>query len=835
MKTLIVSDRQWDLAYSILLLFCCGVLLYPGLLNSQVPVFRDAYHFYYPQAVWLDHCAKAGDWFPRWNATENLGVSTAGQATASLYYPLRVLYFLPGSVAQRFAVYIMIHLLVAACGMRCAAAQLGCRVHSAWLAGTCFSLSCPVVFQHCNLVYLVGASWIGFAMAALINRVRQSQSSHLLSCLGFSAATSMMLLGGDPHSAVNTYVVAAVLLVGRPWVVGKVDAFAAHVGQLRTLGSKWKPNTSSRLMELAKSTSWLGVALLILVTATSIQWIPMHRWAAVSSRRQPAASEITADADMQFEYQVLQARVNQVIAPGHRIYEFSLSPWHIFTLWWPTLGGHYLPENSRWFSAIPAEGRMWVPSLYLGTLPGLFLIAAFFSRRCGSEGRWLKLLVVLTLLLSLGNYSAVWLVRQLCSELGLQQWTKGFPPDSTGSVYWLLVELLPGYEGFRYPAKWSVWFVALAAMLVARYAQGDRRPNKWLLWTYASVSLLLVVTSLGWSVWSQFSPADEHLGREVWNEWFTAAAFDPWLAAPRLQAVLWSGLLAAAIPLAILLWYAMKLKEVSQSFIVVLTAAEMSLVAMQWVVFSSPREFNVPSQVRLDGSVLVWVDVAEADLRRDSTNGKSQFSVQELADYQSIFLLGKMASGIELANLASSQSLEPLQVRKLQKLLAGLDNMTVNQPELDAVLRQLGVTHRLVRLHRDRTNDQVVSEPSNRAGDGKVAFDDSLGNSFAWQAIPGSRELCEWLATDNQQSAGDQAFGQLAWQWNSSCELALSVRSSQSGAVLVRQFNDGGWVASLASDGGNQQLALSAPNSLFIEIAVPAGEWTVVLKRKWLW
>src|SRR6185369_10195029 len=46
-------------------------------------------------------------------------------------------------------------------------------------------------------------------------------------------------------------------------------------------------------------------------------------------------------------------------------YEFSVGPWRLAEYVWPNVAGREFPTNRRWTSAIPAEGRVWVPSFYM--------------------------------------------------------------------------------------------------------------------------------------------------------------------------------------------------------------------------------------------------------------------------------------------------------------------------------------------------------------------------------------------------------------------------------------------------------------------------------------
>ncbi|MCA9134508.1 MAG: hypothetical protein KDA45_15165, partial [Planctomycetales bacterium] len=400
------------------LLLCLAFLFYPGLIASRVPAFRDAYHFYYPQAVWLDACVQRGEYFPVWNAAEGWGVSVAGQPSAALYYPGRLLWLLPGlSTAQRFSFAIVAHLLLAALGIRYAAARIGLSRHAAWLAAFSYSLSCPILFQHNNFIYLCSAAWIGFAIAGLVGFLQhRSVEQWCRSGFLFSAACCLMLLGGDPHTLANTLLVAGGTLL---WYVAGWPRGLGHRS-----GAMWG--------RAGGAAAWFACGGLLIATLTAVQWLPALRWASHSARLGSATAqlpELPAPLDTAWQ---------DAPSSTHRLYDFSLSPWHLVTGLWPTLGGHYLPHNSRLFTAIPAEGRMWIPSLYFGLLPCLLLWLAFRRPLCNT--RPLRLLALFALLASLGNYSLLWLLRELLRVLGGQDLSTALPKDHITSLYWLLTE-----------------------------------------------------------------------------------------------------------------------------------------------------------------------------------------------------------------------------------------------------------------------------------------------------------------------------------------------------------------------------------------------------------
>ena len=77
------------------------------------------------------------------------------------------------------------------------------------------------------------------------------------------------------------------------------------------------------------------------------------------------------------------------IEPGthaEHTYDFSVGPWRLAEFVWPNLSGRQFPVHRRWLEVIPAEGRIWTPSLYMGLLPLLLALAAMRFRRGGQIG-----------------------------------------------------------------------------------------------------------------------------------------------------------------------------------------------------------------------------------------------------------------------------------------------------------------------------------------------------------------------------------------------------------------------------------------------------------------
>ncbi|MDX1925493.1 MAG: hypothetical protein SFV81_03180 [Pirellulaceae bacterium] len=777
-----------------------AALLWPGLYFGEVPVFRDAFHFYLPQAMWLDQCALQGDYFPQWQCNESLGVAPAGETTSALYYPLRVLWFLPAlSVAQRFSVFVLAHLLLAGLGMHYACSRMQLRKEAGWLAGACFALSCPVLFQHNNLVFLSSSAWLGFAIGEIASWLYRDaynmHSPHTRSprLVVLSGAIAMMVLAGDPHTAVNLLIVAVFL------------AMAVAISKRNALG-------------LIKALGWLAAVVLLAIGLSAVQSTPSLLWANQSHRwsSEPELDESLTANDTQSIAATVAPNgtapsrlLNILREPArrstHAVYDFSLSPWHALTSLWPTLGGGFSQGNSRTFSLITAEGRMWIPSLYFGILPLLLLLGGF-GKCANLKSTFFVLAATFALLASFGNYSLGWLLRNAFDAFGGSSLSSSLPPDHYSSLYGLLVEWLPGYHVFRYPAKWTVLVMAFATLAAAIRFDQLSAAN---LTRSTLVQRIVLVVSICGALLTLVGSGSfaEYVATQ------SARLSDVWLGFPNSSAMTRQLMFAFAVPvivcglLAILRWRESTLSsnEANAKFprhtlLAWLCLVEAFVVATCWCAFV-PLKTVEPAGAWT--SEFVWSDVSEANITTDQwlTDSRAQ-PANAIADYQREFALGKLGLLSYQHNLASMLSIEPQRYKQLRLGLARLDNLAAAQPELDAVLSWLGVEKRLVRERES----------------GKRA-------AFHWQTVPESKPLCELYFDD---AASSQA-GSITWKWIRCGQLEIEANSPSQCRLLVRQFNDEGWEI---VDDQQTSLQLSHDSSrLFIECTIEAGKSRLLLQR----
>lgn len=521
------------------------------LFGSGMFVFRDAAHFYYPLFEFIADEWAAGR-VPLWNPYENLGMPLAGNPAASVFYPGKLVFAPPIAYPWAYKTYIMAHLLLAAYAAYRLARHWRASVEAAGVCALSYAFSGNVLFTYCNVVFLVGAAWLPLAMLAADRMLAggsqgsgvrgqgsgvRGQGRRVRWAVGFGVVLALMVLGGDPQMAYNAGLLAVMYalwlwLYESPlslWqrvkqAVGCVERTTTTQGDRgqRPLGDL--PVRCTHPAHLLRSRP----ALLALAAATglalsAVQVLPSAEFVAHSGR----AAECTAAG-------LILGRSKPGTHGEHR-YHFSVGPWRLAEYLWPNFGGRQFPVHRRWLEVIPAEGRVWTPSLYMGLLPLLWALSAMRLRggrrrgrspRCceptDSPGhlaelrdRWLGWSVVLAVLASFGWYGLGWLAQEIHTAAGgaaAAAWPVGAP---FGGLYWLMTLILPGYAYFRYPAKLLVVGALGLSVLAARgfdrvFAGPSDRFRRGLVWL-GGASLCGAVGALAvgpfWGGWfSQVEP-----------------------------------------------------------------------------------------------------------------------------------------------------------------------------------------------------------------------------------------------------------------------------------------------------------------------------------------
>jgi hypothetical protein len=473
----------------LLLLVCFRAVLFDG----QQFAYRDAAHFYYPLYRHVQDHWNAGRW-PLWDPAQNAGVPLLGMPMAAVLYPGKLLFAgLPYPWATRL--YTIAHVLLAWAGMFALTRAWGLSHTASGIAAMAYAFGAPVLFQYCNIIYLVGAAWVPWGLLALERLLHRKRR---LGLLGLAVVLALQVLGGDPEAAYLTVLCgggyALVLAAGdglRRWWRWWWAAIALAVWVATTLAVAYAAPQRTLPGPILRAVAWGLVALAVLwgwrQRPREAQLGPMLAWLGAGAALAALLAAVQLVPILEYTGSSLRAADSR----PERIYGFDVEPYRIIEIVWPGVFGNAWPENRSWIQALPpADERMlWAPSLYLG---GLTLVLALggFGFRDGPPWRcWLSLVALVALAASFGKFGGpLWIIRWVPGVpalIGPHDPVKGldrvdrFLHDGAGSVYGLLAATLPGFDLFRYPGKLATLVAAAMAALAGagwdRLAAGRSR------------------------------------------------------------------------------------------------------------------------------------------------------------------------------------------------------------------------------------------------------------------------------------------------------------------------------------------------------------------------
>lgn len=429
------------------------------LIGTRTFVFRDAAHYFAPLFQYNVSEWRAGR-VPLWNPYEGIGMPQLAENTASVFYPAQALLLLPVDFYWAYNIYVVSHVLLAAWGAYRLARHLGTSHLAGGQAALAYAFSGSVLFQYCNVIFLIGAAWLPFALQAT-DKLLRGGGLRSAAALGFCWA--MMVLGGDAQMAYN-----AALLAG---------AYALYLSWTRA-ASAGVETPKSRTSRFFAPGGWLLGAGTIAFALAAVQILPTWELAAMSPRAsydlprslwEVAAWKLRGDerAGQGGAGSKLGALVDASLGGEHleRVYEFSVAPWRWPELLWANFGGRQFPEHRRWMSALPWEGRIWSPSLYCGAIAIVLAWGGWRQRRQDSRLRCCGWMTLWAVAAALGEYGFGWLLHT-CSATG-PHGLSGVGSE-LGGVYWLMNLMLPGYVCFRYPAKLYTIAALGISLLAAR-------------------------------------------------------------------------------------------------------------------------------------------------------------------------------------------------------------------------------------------------------------------------------------------------------------------------------------------------------------------------------
>lgn len=417
-----------------------------ALVGDRIFALRDSSHTF-PAVYRIVRDEWLAGRVPLWNPLLNAGQPLAGTGVAGAFYPLQILLtaILPEGISLN--ALVVVHLVLAGAAAGLIARDAGCSPPAGVLAGLVYACSGSVLFQAYNPIIAAGAAWFACAVRAGLRLIRRFEAGDFLV---LAAALALAVLAGDPQAAFHAGLVLGLFtlwhghgsITGVAFPMSRLAAAAAFGGALG-------------FVQIALSAEFMRET-----TRFTDAW-PMSIWDVPRFLREADAESLRTAP----WYAVMIGRPPESVSFYHDVYRFSVAPWRCVELLSPTLCGH---SYRRWPAAIGLERDAWTATLYAGSLPLACMLAATWRRRDRRTTAW-TILLLLASLASLGGFGLLGLIRHML------EWTgRNGPPmpyvagDEVGGLYWLLATFLPGYSGFRYPAKWltpcALAFAQLAAI-----------------------------------------------------------------------------------------------------------------------------------------------------------------------------------------------------------------------------------------------------------------------------------------------------------------------------------------------------------------------------------
>jgi hypothetical protein len=564
-----------------LVLACFG----PVLFQQRQFGYRDAGHFYYPLYHRVQQEWAAGR-IPLWEPEENGGMPLLGNPTAAVLYPGKAVYFL-FSYDWATRLYTIGHTLLAGAMLARLLRSWQVSWTGAAIGGIAYAFGAPVLFQYCNIIFLVGAAWTPLALQGADQWLRLGRRWGIIE---LACGLAMQTLGGDPQAAYVTGLCTGGYALGLSWGDGR--AAKLNSGRIVAGGLLLVAVWVAATLALAHAIPiWLAVpagtkagALRPLPSIIPADWFPGRRgltwllsprfwrvlvngcWAVVGTvmvlrwARSRTASPLrgrlaglTGAAALGFALMgaqmlpVLEFTRRSVRAAEdgpHEMYPFSVPALRVAEFAWPNVFGSSFGRNRNWL-AVTATGpsaKIWVPSLYLGGLTIALALSGGAASRARPERVWMTAITLCGLVLSFGEYaSPLFGARHFerivefvgphdPDDLGEQR-RDGFLADGEGSPYWLLARTLPGFETFRYPSK-LLTFAVLGLAALAGFgwdracADRAKRPAIWALsLAVAGFGLLGVAYVRRDALLSQWASTPRARGGSPWGPFDERGAF----------------------------------------------------------------------------------------------------------------------------------------------------------------------------------------------------------------------------------------------------------------------------------------------------------------------
>ncbi len=624
-----------------------------ALFQGEQFAYRDAAHYYYPLYQRVQNEWKAGR-LPLWEPEENSGMPLLGNPTAAVLYPGKLIFtVVPYPLGMRL--YVVGHTLLAFAAMMILLRGWEISWTGSAVGALAYAFGGPIIFQYCNVIYLVGAAWLPLGFRAVDRWIRLGRR---LAMAELAVVLTMETLGGDPESAYLTGICAGGYALALAWSRRSIHRFSKEArrppraivkglffstmsGLLAAwvfgtlIMARWAPSLRPpappkqpslplpwmMASRVAVMIAWIVLGLILLARGRRLKHagnqsilVPMLAglaWAAF-------LAGCLAGAQL---FPVLEFTGQSGRAAGdgpHDIFPFSLHPLRIVEFLWPNIFGTPFHGNKFWVGALPpvdTHPKVWAPTLYLGALTLVLALGSLQIRSVAPWQVWMIFIAALSLLGSLGEYGGpLWTARlapKMAKMIGDHDPREtptiredGYLRDGDGSVYWFLANGLPGFRQFRFPSK---LLTLTAFALTALAGQGwdalqsgtSNTRRRVAAWSVALLALSLLVLSLTIVFRSAFFQR-LNLAR-------LSSDYGPFDAAGAVVETQRALVQAAVVLVAALglIWFTRRHARIAAILVLIVTSADLAVA-------NAPYVMTVPQSL-LDDQPEVWAQIERAE------------------------------------------------------------------------------------------------------------------------------------------------------------------------------------------------------------------------------
>jgi hypothetical protein len=238
------------LAYTVMAV----ALLHETTLQGRALYRRDISMVWLPQVETIVHCVATGS-LPLWDPFAGFGRPLAADPRAEIFYPLAWFNLLLAP-ARYFAVFSVIHLVVAAAGLFGLARRWGFSPAGAFVAGATWMCSGPLFSLVSQWHHLAGAAWLPWVFLAADVALESGQMRH---AVAWGAVMALQFFAGSPDLTILALPTLAFFVLAR------------RPGS--TLAQTWRARWRS-----------IVIAASLACALAAIQWLPTLDWALRSNR-----------------------------------------------------------------------------------------------------------------------------------------------------------------------------------------------------------------------------------------------------------------------------------------------------------------------------------------------------------------------------------------------------------------------------------------------------------------------------------------------------------------------------------------------------------------------